>query len=190
MSVVCGDGKESFAHQSILTAGSPYFREALRDNAEKHPIVFLPREIGGLELTALIKFIYTGQACVSQEKLQAFCYGARYLRIKGLEDMDAAVVSCGNGPQHVSGLAQSESSWPPREASCGDLTWARGTVKKVLGNTYAVDCGKSPQQVSGDAQSKSSLCPEDIVGGQQFTEDHDQESSQIKQNLTQVGQVK
>ena len=66
---------------------------------------------------------------------------------------------------------------------------ARGVVKKVLGNnTYTVDCGKGPQHVSGDALSKSSLRPEDIDGGQQLTADHGQESSQARQDSTQVGQ--
>ena len=59
----------------------------------------------------------------------------------------------------------------------------------MLGNnTYSVDCGKGPQHVSGDALSKSSLRPEDIVGKQQLTADHDQVSSQAKQDSTQVGQ--
>ena len=89
MSVVCGDGKEVYAHQSILTAWSSHFREELRKNLVKHPIVFLPKEFGGWEFAALVEYMYTGQACVSEEKLQAFMDGARYLGIKGL-----AVVSC------------------------------------------------------------------------------------------------
>ena len=64
---------------------------------------------------------------------------------------------------------------------------ARGVVKEVLGNnTYSVDCGKGPQHVSGDALSQSSLRPEGIVGRQQLTADNDQNSSEARQDLSQV----
>ena len=192
MSVISGDGKEVFAHQSILTACSPYFREALRDNIAEHPIVFLPSEVGGLELTALVQYMYTDQACVSQEKLQAFMHGARCLRIKGFEDMaessaaevlTAEVVSGDKGLQRVPGLAQSQSSWPPREESCcGDQLLARDFV-----STYAVDYGKGPQHVSGDAVSASGVCPDEVDGGQQLSADHgeDQASQDLTQDLSQ-----
>ena len=87
MSVVCGDLREFYAHQSVLAAGSSHFREELRGKVVQHPIVFLPAEIGGPEFEAIREYMYTGQACVSQEKLQAFIHGARCLRIKGLEDI-------------------------------------------------------------------------------------------------------
>ena len=87
-----------------------------------------------MDFAALIEYMYTGQACVSEKKLQAFMDGARYLGIKEL-----AVVSCGNGPQQVSG-AQSQSSWCLEDKSCcGDQILARSTVKEVLGNTYSVN---------------------------------------------------
>ena len=86
VTIVCGDGSKIRAHQLILAAYSSYFRDFLRDNPSKHPIVFLPVEIGYPELRAMIEFMYTGQVCVSQDRLQAFISGARYLRIKGLED--------------------------------------------------------------------------------------------------------
>jgi len=86
VTIVCGDGSKVRAHQLILAACSSYFRDFLRDNPSKHPIVLLPVEIRYPELKAMIEFMYTGQVCVSQERLQAFIRGARYLRIKGLED--------------------------------------------------------------------------------------------------------
>lgn len=43
-------------------------------------------EIRYPELKAMVDFMYTGQVCVNQERLQSFIRGARYLRIKGLED--------------------------------------------------------------------------------------------------------
>lgn len=86
VTVVCGDGNKVRAHQLILAACSTYFRDFLRDNPSKHPIVLLPMEIRYPELKAMVDFMYTGQVCVNQERLQAFIRGARYLRIKGLED--------------------------------------------------------------------------------------------------------
>ncbi|XP_064115509.1 uncharacterized protein LOC135221700 isoform X1 [Macrobrachium nipponense] len=86
ITVVCGDGSKVRAHQLILAACSTYFRDFLRDHPTKHPIVLLPVEIRYPELKAMIDFMYTGQVCVSQDRLQSFIRGARYLRIKGLED--------------------------------------------------------------------------------------------------------
>merc|ERR1711888_582913 len=88
------------AHQQILSTCSSYFRDFLRDNPSKYPIVLLPMEIRYPELKAMIEFMYTGQVCVSQERLQAFIRGARYLRIKGLE---GNAEDCGKGPKHISG---------------------------------------------------------------------------------------
>ncbi|KAK7076560.1 hypothetical protein SK128_019572 [Halocaridina rubra] len=86
ITVVCGDGSKVRAHQLVLAACSTYFRDFLRDNPAKHPFVLLPTEIRYAELRAMIDFMYTGQVCVNQERLQSFIKGARYLRIKGLED--------------------------------------------------------------------------------------------------------
>ncbi|KAK3873754.1 hypothetical protein Pcinc_021261 [Petrolisthes cinctipes] len=86
VTVVCGDGNKVRAHQLVLAACSTYFRDFLRDNPSKHPIVLLPMDIRYPELKAMVDFMYTGQVCVNQERLQSFIRGARYLRIKGLED--------------------------------------------------------------------------------------------------------
>ena len=176
MSVVCGDLREFYAHQSVLAAGSSHFREELRGKVVQHPIVFLPAEIGGPEFEAIWEYIYTGQACVSRERLQAFMNGARYLGIKDL------AVDCGKSPH-----AQSQSSWrPEEESSCGDQMPSSERSMKVL-DTYSVDCGKGPQHVSGDALSQSSWRPEDnsIGGRQQLTAVHGQELAQVGQDSSQ-----
>ena len=59
------------------------------------------------------------------------------------EDLAAEAMSDGKGLQHVSGLAQSESSWLPGEASCGDQMPSSGRSMKVL-NTDSVGCGGGP----------------------------------------------
>ncbi|XP_064115460.1 longitudinals lacking protein, isoforms H/M/V-like isoform X5 [Macrobrachium nipponense] len=86
VTVVCGDGSRVRAHQLILAACSSFFRDFLRENPSKDPIILLPMEIRYPELRAMVEFMYTGQVCVSQDRLQNFMRGARYLRIRGVED--------------------------------------------------------------------------------------------------------
>ncbi|XP_018011215.1 uncharacterized protein LOC108668496 [Hyalella azteca] len=84
--LACTDGGRVQAHQLVLAACSSVCRDFVRDIDSKHPIILLPSDIGTPELRAMVEFMYTGQVCVEQDRLKAFIHGARYLRIKGLED--------------------------------------------------------------------------------------------------------
>ncbi|KAB7494326.1 Longitudinals lacking protein [Armadillidium nasatum] len=86
VTLVTAEGNYINAHQLVLAACSTFFRSFIKANSAKHPIILLPSDIRFPELKAMVEFMYTGQVCIQQDRLQAFIKGARYFRIKGLED--------------------------------------------------------------------------------------------------------
>ena len=67
----------------ILTATSPFFENLLRRNAHPHPLIFL-RGVKVEDLSAIVDFLYSGEANIDQENLNSFLSVAEDLQLKGL----------------------------------------------------------------------------------------------------------
>ncbi|XP_049795078.1 zinc finger and BTB domain-containing protein 37-like [Schistocerca nitens] len=80
---VSAEGQYFKAHRVILSACSPYFELIFSQHYEKHPIVILP-DVKFQILKALMKFMYSGEVNVPQNKLCTFLEIAETLQIKGL----------------------------------------------------------------------------------------------------------
>ena len=73
------------AHKLILSACSPFFKKLLKSHPHPQPLVFM-RGVKSSELTALVDFIYLGEASIGQEQLESFLALAEEFELKGLSE--------------------------------------------------------------------------------------------------------
>ena len=83
VTLVCEDNQYIEAHRIILTASSLFFRSVLKKKQNFHPMIYM---IGlkASDLTAIVDFIYNGEANIHQEDLDGFLALADELQLKGL----------------------------------------------------------------------------------------------------------
>ena len=78
------DGQQIEAHKVILAASSPFFQSILKKNKHSHPLIYL-KGMKSDDLTAIVDFLYFGEASVYQENFESFLAIAEELQLKGLE---------------------------------------------------------------------------------------------------------
>ena len=83
VTLACEDGPGVEAHKVILASSSPVFENLLRRTNHPHPLVYL-RGVKCSDLSALLDFIYQGEANVRQENLEVFLALAQELELTGL----------------------------------------------------------------------------------------------------------
>merc|ERR1719222_657979 len=79
-------------HKVILSTCSPFFKKLLKTHLNPKPLIFM-RGMKFCDLTAIVDFIYLGQANVFQEQLENFLALAEELELKGLNGSTEEVVS-------------------------------------------------------------------------------------------------
>ena len=83
VTLACEDGQQIEAHKVILAASSPFFQNLLKRNKHPHPLICM-RGIKFENLSAIVDFLYCGEANVYQENLDSFLAIAEELKLKGL----------------------------------------------------------------------------------------------------------
>ena len=83
------DGYQVEAHKVLLAASSPFFKDILVKNKHNHPLIYM-RGVKAENMTAIVDFLYNGEANVSQELLDSFLALASDLKLKGLMSTDEA----------------------------------------------------------------------------------------------------
>ena len=71
------------AHKVVLSACSPFFKKLLKTHSHPQPLIYM-KGIKSRSLTAIIDFLYLGEANVVQEELDNFLALAEELQLKGL----------------------------------------------------------------------------------------------------------
>ena len=77
------DEEQIQAHKLIISACSPFFRNILRRNPHKNPLIYL-KGVRFTDLQAILNFMYHGEVNVAQEDLNSFLAVAEDLKVKGL----------------------------------------------------------------------------------------------------------
>ena len=72
------------AHKVVLSACSPFFKKLLKTHAHPQPLIYM-KGMNSSSLTAIIDFLYLGEANIFQEELDNFLALAEELQLKGLE---------------------------------------------------------------------------------------------------------
>ena len=85
VTLVCEDGQQIEAHKVVLASSSPFFGKLLKKNKHPHPLVFM-KGFKFDDLSAIVDFLYFGEANVYQENLDNFLTHAEELQLKGLRE--------------------------------------------------------------------------------------------------------
>ena len=83
VTLACEDGQQFEAHKVILVSSSPFFHNLLKRNKHTHPLIFM-RGVKSEDMSAILDFLYCGEANVFQENLDPFLALAEELKLKGL----------------------------------------------------------------------------------------------------------
>ena len=83
VTLACEDGNQVEAHKVILASSSPFFQNLLKRNKHSHPLIYM-RGVKSDDLSAIVDFLYRGEANVFQENLDSFLGIAEELQLKGL----------------------------------------------------------------------------------------------------------
>ena len=82
VTLACEDGQQIEAHTVVLISSSPFFRNLLSKNKHQRPLIFM-RGVEFEHLSAIVDFLYQGEANVLQENIDSFLTIATELKLKG-----------------------------------------------------------------------------------------------------------
>ena len=85
ITLACEDGRQIYAHRIILASSSSFFQKVLTKVMHSHPLIFL-KGVTHSHLSAIMDFIYLGQAEIQEKDVDAFVEVATDLGIKGITE--------------------------------------------------------------------------------------------------------
>ena len=82
VTLACEDGQQIEAHKVVLISSSPFFKNLLSKNKHPRPLIYM-RGVEFQHLSALVDFLYLGEANVLQDNIDSFLAIATELKLKG-----------------------------------------------------------------------------------------------------------
>ncbi|KAA0203382.1 hypothetical protein HAZT_HAZT006280 [Hyalella azteca] len=137
------EGRQLPAHQVVLSAASPFFRQLLKGNPCQHPIVIL-NEIRFRELAPLLQYIYCGEVEVPRNLVPEFLKTAKYLQVRGLQsEVDDSVVINTTDDSEKEMKIKSPSPVPTKEEPTVDQTVVVTSTQSPIVQSPSIEASTS-----------------------------------------------
>ena len=92
VTLVCEEDQQIEVHKIVLTASSPFFNAVLRKNKHPHPLIYM-KGVKAKALSAIVDFLYLGEANIYHEDISGFFTLAEELQLKGLTGLEKNTVA-------------------------------------------------------------------------------------------------
>ena len=176
VTLVSEDGQQVEVHKVILAASSPFFQNLFVRSKHPHPLIYM-RGVKFEDISAIVDFLYCGEANVFQESLDSFLAIAQELQLKGLmgktdEDLDV------------------DKKCPPPHASLNDeAKISKSTFKKELPgnknvlaeyNAAVALPSRVPSHYSGDVHQLEEMVKSMMEKSDNKCQNHNQRADKCK----------
>ena len=133
LTLVCEDGNQIEVHKMVLSSSSPFFKKLLAKNKHPHPLIYM-RGIKSGDLSAVVDFLYHGEAKVFDEDLDSYLAIAEEFQLMGLMKEPDERVLGGNENQNDQLPKTKQISQVPllKETSADNLPSTKPETEKKL----------------------------------------------------------